>query len=310
MTDATTFSDVPSETVHSTLQTSLTTTSSTGAPSASHLAISDLAISDTAISDTASGTPPVDRRTRKHAARRDGLLDLAADLVEHNGISGLTMAALAESADYAPASLYTYFSSRSALLAALQQRALATLGAVAREHAAAWDRAIDARRATTLDSGVGPLARLWAFSDLFLAAPHDHPREFRLQQQLLVTPDAEETADAATVVPAAMLVLEVPLHLLGDAAIRGALEAGPPTIDPVGQPLEQDLVRTLAWIVALNGALLVDELSTGLATTGPALGNELTSSLLRGWGADPTALLEARELAHDLTRISHEELSR
>ena len=78
-------------------------------------------------------TTEPDRRTRKRVARRDALLDLAADLVEREGVDGVTMAALAEAADYAPASLYTYFPSRSALLAALQQRALATLAEVARD---------------------------------------------------------------------------------------------------------------------------------------------------------------------------------
>ena len=185
---------------------------------------------------------PTDRRTRKRAARRDALLDLAADLVEQHGVDGVTMAALAEAADYAPASLYTYFSSRSALLAALQQRALATLGEVARDHLAAWDAVLDAdpgrdgeppdRRAR-----VHALARLLAFSELFLTAPEHHPREFRLQQQLLVTPGAEDTADAATVVPSAMAVLEIPRQLLAAATDRGALDEHEQPTDPLGQPI-------------------------------------------------------------------------
>ncbi|MCB1261150.1 MAG: TetR family transcriptional regulator, partial [Acidimicrobiales bacterium] len=55
--------------------------------------------------------PSIDRRSRKRAARREHLLGLAAQIVERDGVEGLTMAALAEAADYAPASLYTYFSS-------------------------------------------------------------------------------------------------------------------------------------------------------------------------------------------------------
>ena len=56
-------------------------------------------------------------------------------------------------------------------------------------------------------------------------------------------------------------------------------------------------MRTFAWIVALNGSLLVEGLATGLPTTGAALGAELTASLLRGWGADPTDLATARTIA-------------
>jgi AcrR family transcriptional regulator len=240
-----------------------------------------------------------DRRTRKRQARRDHLLDLAADLVERHGVDGVTMAALAESADYAPASLYTYFPSRSALLAALQQRALGTLAAVARDCLAGWDRALrDLEQdppASTIR--IHALARLWAFSDLFLSAPDEHPREFRLQQQLLVTPGAEDTEDAATVVPAAMSVLEAPRRLLGDAVHCGALAPHRVITNPLGEPLDGDVLRTFAWTVALNGALMVDTLTTGLPSTGAALGTEITASLLIGWGAAPDELATGRELA-------------
>lgn len=252
-------------------------------------------------------TVPVDRRARKRAARRDHLLDLAADLVELHGVDGVTMAALAEVADYAPASLYTYFSSRSALLAALQQRALATLADIAHQRVAAWDREL-AQRPMPADASaadraarVEALARLWAFSDLFLAAPHEHPREFRLQQQLLVTPGAEDTSDAASVVPSAMAVLDVPRQLLAEATDRGALAAHEDRRDPIGEPIGGDVLRTFAWIVALNGALMVDALTTGLPSTGGALGAELTSALLTGWGADLAERDEARSLADALT---------
>jgi AcrR family transcriptional regulator len=241
--------------------------------------------------------PAPDRRTRKRAARRDALLELAADVVERGGIDALTMAALAEAADYATASLYTYFSSRSELLAAVQERALTRLAAVAREHVEAWDRQLAALDAS---EQVAALARLWAFADLFLTAPERFPREFGLQQQLLVTPGAEDTSDAATVVPAAMAVLDVPHRLLADAAAVGALAAGDPASDPVGTPLDPDLMRTFAWVVGMNGALLVDGLSTGLPSTGHALGVELTAALLRGWGAAPDLSGEAAELARRL----------
>lgn len=250
-------------------------------------------------SENVAPSPPVDRRTRKRMARRDALLDLAADLVERDGVDGLTMAALGEASDYATASLYTYFPSRSALLAALQRRALASLAEVAAERLAAWDHALTQLQPRPA-ARVRSLARLWAFSDLFLSAPDRHPREFRLQQQLLVTPGAEDTADAASVVPAAMVVLDVPRRLLGTAAQRGALNPGADTTDPVGAPLDPTLVRTFAWVVALNGALMVDSLSTGLPSTGPALGSELTGTLLRGWGARERELVAARELAHSL----------
>ena len=233
-----------------------------------------------------------DRRTRKREARRDHLLDLAAELVDAHGVEGLTMAALAEAGDYAPASLYTYFASRSALVAALQERALEHLGQVAAAAARSWDRALEDLPDTP--APVAALARLCAFSDLFLAAPVEHRQQFRLQQELLVTPGVEDVADAGAVVPAAMHVLGLPQGLLADAVDGGALAVGPAVADPTGSPVDTALVRTLSWVVALNGALLADGLVTGLPTTGVALGDQITDALLVGWGADPGALGEAR----------------
>ena len=235
-----------------------------------------------------------DRRTRKREARRLHLLDLAADLVDRDGVEGVTMAALAEAADYAPASLYTYFPSRSALLADLQHRALEVLGEVATNALSQWDAAI-AEASPARD--VAALARLCAFSGLFLTAPEHHPREFRLQQQLLVSPGVEDVADAGRVVPAAFAVLAVPRDLLAAASDAGALTSGPPVTDPLGETVDVPIVRTLSWVVALNGALLTDALVTGLPTTGRALGEHLTDTLLLGWGASPDRLTEARSLA-------------
>lgn len=252
-------------------------------------------------SENADASVSSDRRTRKREARRDHLLDLAADLVESVGVSGLTMAALAEAADYAPASLYTYFGSHSALVAAIQERALVSLGSVAERHLAATAALVDG-------AGVGAeeasLARLCAFSDLFLAAPHRHPREFRLQQELLVTSGLEEAEDAGRVVPAAMHVLDAPRRLLAAGTDAGALAAGGPltgssatSLDPLGVEVDQASARTLAWVVALNGALLTENLVTGLPTTGADLGSQLTDALLVGWGARPDRLTAARLLA-------------
>lgn len=245
-------------------------------------------------SENVDTSPRSDRRSRKRAARRDALLALAADLVEQDGPDGLTMAALAEAADYAPASLYTYFPSRSALLAALQQQALSVLGQVAEDHLGAWDAAL---AEAGVDGGDAALARLLAFARLFLTAPEHHAREFHLQQQMLVTTGVADTADLVEVVPAAMAVLAVPRRLLAAAADAAALAPHHPVADPLDHPLEGALLRTFAWVVALNGALMVDGIVAGLPTTGALLGEEITDSLLRGWGADGAALARARTVA-------------
>lgn len=245
-----------------------------------------------------------DRRTRKREAKRDALLDLAADVVERDGVAGLTMAALAEAADYAPASLYTYFPSRSSLLAAVQQRALVVLAGVAEARLAACNEAL-AAAVPAPTKRVAALVRLWSFADQFLTAPDHHRREFRLQQQLLVTPGSESAADAAAVVPVAFAVLEVPRRLLDDAVSVRALEAGDQVFDPVGNPIDIAFVRTLSWVSAMNGALLLDWLPTGIPSTGRALGQELTASLLRGWGARPADVAAAIAVWNELDLDHH-----
>ncbi len=74
----------------------------------------------------------------------------------------------------------------------------------------------------------------------------------------------------------------------------GGLDASRAATDPTESPLDGDLLRTLAWVTALNGGLLLDGLGTGVPTTGATLGHELTAALLRGWGADPHDLADAR----------------
>jgi len=249
-------------------------------------------------SEIVATSESADRRTRKRDARRQDLLDLALELSDRLGVEGVTMAALAEAADYATASLYTYFESRSALLAALQQRALETLGTVTEDALAAWEATLAAAAATPPGPQVAALTRLWVFSDLFLAAPHTHTREFRLQQQLLAAPGVQETGDALTVLPAAMSVLDRPRRLLADAVAAGALAPHDPATDPIDQPLDGDLLRTLAWVSALNGVLLLDGLGAGVPTTGAALGGELSEALLRGWGAKADHLRAARTATH------------
>ena len=239
-----------------------------------------------------------DRRTRKRDQRRDHLLDLAADLVDARGLPGLTMAALAEVGDYAPASLYTYFSSRSALVSALQARALGVLGDLGTARLAQWDEALG-EPTDAPSRRIAALARLCAFGDLLLAAPRTHPREFRLQQELLASPEGEGGVAGDVVIAAAMAVLDLPRQLVAAAVDVKALHPAPPVHNHAGDPVDGSMARTLSWVAALNGVLLLDRLETAVPVPGGALGRDLTVSILRGWGADPVALEAARATADD-----------
>lgn len=237
-----------------------------------------------------------DRRTRKRDERRDHLLDLAARLVDQRGLSGLTMAALAEEADYATASLYTYFESRGALVAVLQARALGVLREVGETNLAGWDGALG-QPTGTRERRVAALARLWGFADLFLTAPQHHPHEFRLQQELLASPEDDGGPAGGIVIAAAMAVLDLPRNLLAEGVRAKALDAPPDAHNPAGDPVDGAMARTLTWIAAMNGVLLLDGLGAIVPLPSLALGRDLTGSVLRGWGADPSLLTTARTLA-------------
>ena len=240
----------------------------------------------TTFSEVPSENAVVDRRGRKRAARRDALLDLAGDLVAAGGVHALTMTSLAQAADYAPASLYTYFPSRSALIATLQEQALLRLAAAARTAVERWDDDLRAVGTGTDDPG-GALARLWAFNDLLVRAPAEHPRDFALQQELLVAVDAETDDDAARVVPSAMAVLDVPRTLLLRAAGAGAIT----------NEADEQVGRTLAWVAAINGALLAGRVRSGLAVGPTSLAESISRSMLVGWGAPIDLVDSARVLA-------------
>ena len=234
-----------------------------------------------------------DRRTRKRDQRRNHLLDLAADVVAERGLAGLTMAALAEVADYATASLYTYFSSRDALVSALQARALGVLREVGETSLARWDEALGAPR-DARGRRHAALARLCAFGDVFLTAPEHHPHELRLQQELLASPEGDAGEAGGIVVAAAMAVLDLPRRLLADAVEVKALVAPTVARNATGDPVDGSMARTLAWVAAMNGVLLLDRLGAVVPLPGLALGRDLTDSILRGWGADTALLADAR----------------
>ncbi|MEZ5382707.1 MAG: helix-turn-helix domain-containing protein [Microthrixaceae bacterium] len=232
-----------------------------------------------------------DRRTRKRVARRRELLDIAADLWDEGGPEALTLAAIGRRADLTAPSLYTYFPSKSAIVAALQREALEVLAQVAREAVASWQPPTDTAAQATA------LARLVAFSDLTMRAPTDHPREFGLQQRLMASPGLEDAGDAAGVLPAAFEALAVPSSLVDEAVVAGALDE--PVAGRAKGGDDSSLVRAVRWLAALHGVLLTDSLPVGVPVAGPTLGRLLTADLLRGWGADSGHLDHALELAND-----------
>jgi AcrR family transcriptional regulator len=218
------------------------------------------------------------------------MMAAATELVAEAGIDGLTMQALADRVDCAVGTIYTYFSSKSALLVELQGDAIRTIHDSLDRSRTEWDREI-AR--TGVPDDVASLVRVMAFAHLFTAGPQLYPREFELLQSLISTPVREESPDdAANVVPHSLALLGDVAALIADACSTGAL-----TPVPDDAPLEQRaLVRTIRLAGALNGTMLVSNVSaTGtplsdLVLDGRFLALSLARDLLLGWGATPEQL--------------------
>ncbi|HYF46738.1 MAG TPA: helix-turn-helix domain-containing protein [Acidimicrobiales bacterium] len=215
------------------------------------------------------------RRDRRHDARRSEFLAAARAVAEQDGLDALTIKGLARRLDCAVGTMYTYFPSKGALLAALQADAIERLAAV---YDGAADR-LEARIDGLGDEGRA-LARLVAFGRFIIVAERRMPEEFHLQQQLLAQAGVADTDHVDEVIPVAFALLARPQGLIEDGVARGVLAPG------------ESFDRTVSWVAAVNGVLTLDGIQhpgAGLFDTG-LLADRLTFDLLVGWGADRAAL--------------------
>lgn len=238
-------------------------------------------------------TQPTGRRARNRAARYDQLLAAATEIVTEQGLDGLTMQAVADRVDCAVGTIYTYFSSKSALMAAIMGNAVQTLLATYHQAARRWDEVLADRRT---DDAVASLVRILAFNRLFVASAELHPREFEFLQLLISTPHQYISPDDVDpVLPHAFTLLTETQVLLDDAVATGALSTAQ------DRPGDDALRRTLRWIGATHGAMLVanvgarDRLPDETAFQRETLTQLVTEDLLLAWGAPRTSLLSAKE---------------
>ncbi|MBS1838697.1 MAG: TetR/AcrR family transcriptional regulator [Actinobacteria bacterium] len=246
-------------------------------------------------SEPQTDQPTLGRRARNRAARQDQLLAAASDIVEEAGLDGLTMQGVADRVDCAVGTIYTYFSSKSALIAALQTAAVQRLLATYHLAAENWDRWFE--DAGAADEAVEALVRVLAYGQLFVAAPELHPREYELLQLAINSPERMVSSDDVhAITPHALALLAEGLVLVNAAVGAGALSA------PDTSREDDGLRRLLRWIGALDGALLV---ANANVTAIPAaevasfeprrLAQLVTEDLLLAWGAPPNILRAARD---------------
>lgn len=230
------------------------------------------------------------RRARNRLERHAAFLATAKRIVATEGLAALTMQRLAAELECAVGTAYTYFPSKSALVAQVQADAIERLtGSYLLFRARLAAEALDGATAP-----VAALAEVVGFVRFWLSTLDTFPEEARLLQLLMAESSDPVIADAdvGTVFPAAMRLLGLAAESVERAATAGALDDGD-AID-----------RVVRLAAALNGVLLLDR----LARVDEHLfdrarhARSLAEDLLRGWGAAPAHLAAATARVEALAR--------
>ncbi len=212
--------------------------------------------------EAAQSTPRARRRDANHLR----ILEAAMALVAEGGLEALSMARLAEAADYTPGALYRYFPNKDALLAAL-------VGQVLDELQVFLMNAEGALKAPS------PLARIFALAHGYRRFGRTKPHAFGFLASTIAEPRVLlDTSRAAPVAERAITVLELLAQALNDAVKEGALEPAPD---------DGELERTIILFAQLQGLLQLQKqarFSQQLVSLSPLV-TQAVRALLLGWGA-------------------------
>jgi AcrR family transcriptional regulator len=230
------------------------------------------------------------RRARNRLERHGAFLRTAKRIVAAEGLEALTMQRLAGELDCAVGTAYTYFPSKSALVAEVQAQAIETLTGSYLLFRSRFDDA--AADGTT--PALAALAHVVGFGRFWVATAETFPEESRLLQLLMAEPSVATIADEdlGRVLPSAMHLLDHARTAFARASAAGALEDGDP------------MERAVRLAAALNGVLLLDRLARvdHDLFDGSRHAAALVLELLRAWGADPDLLRAADARIDDLAR--------
>lgn len=221
-------------------------------------------------------------RERNRIERHRSFVRTAKAIVAAEGLDALTMQRLARDLDCAVGTAYTYFPSKSALVAELQRDAFEVLAAA---YLGFHAEVIGAATRTDTTPRVVALAQILGVCRFWAGAERRFPEEVRLLQLLLAETGASviDDQDVARVLPAGVRILDHAAAAMDAAAGIGALRAGD----------ARDRVVVLGF--ALNGILAVDRMSRVDADLfdGRRLALSAVADLLRAWGARPDDLTAA-----------------
>lgn len=218
---------------------------------------------------------------RRREAKTDAIVRAALQVLATDGIHGLTLQRVAHALGITTTALYRYFSSKDALLAALQRRAIGELHAALGAALAAVEP-----RTVGQEPAVAALARLLAVVRFHRDLPRTHPDAHRLVTALLGdTRQLIADEHAAATVPLLRGLLVDVRALLEAAAAAGACEPGDAE------------ARTVVLWATLQGLAQLEKLAR-LAPRTFVTGVERVAieTLLHGFGADRSEIHRAERV--------------
>jgi AcrR family transcriptional regulator len=214
--------------------------------------------------------------------RHQAFVATAKSIVADEGLEALTMQRLARELDCAVGTAYTYFPSKSALVAELQRDAIDVL---TENYLGFHAQVLDAATRSDTTGAAAALTQILGVCRFWIDAEQRFPEEFRLLQLLLVETGRSviDDADVARVLPAGIRILGYAEAAMAAAAAIGALHDG------------NHRERLLVLGFSLNGVLAVDRLSRldPDVFDGRRLALSAVADLLTAWGADREQLATA-----------------
>lgn len=223
------------------------------------------------------------RRASERAERITRILDAAMVLAVEHGIAAVTTTRLARELGYTVGAFYRYFPSIEALLAALHRRTAEVFYAdyfASLAPARIRLAAITARRGER----VRALAEVALLAYLYRALALAHPRRFELVGQLLTQ---------------RWTWIDAPLQRGLDALVMPHITEIVRIVTAASGPAPSPVHATMSLWLAVHAALAIGPLAERHpALLDPAaLWESALRTQLRGWGASPTDVDAAMELA-------------
>lgn len=227
-------------------------------------------------------TPATSRAESRRELKTEAMLARAMEILEADGLEGLTLQRVAQAMGLVTTAIYRYFPSKDALMAALQRRAVRVIAAHFQSELAAVGPRLEKATPETAS-----LALLLAMADLYFALPVARPEEWRFVALLLGDPrqllSEAETAKTAPLLEGFLRDMEA---LFARAAKTKALDDGDAS------------ERVFAFWSALHGAHCLDKVRrvSKAAPSVEAIGRLTALALLSSWGATSARISAARRL--------------